>query len=102
MYERIFLDTNPIIYLMNAVQPYSGKVSEFLSHCRDAEFYTSTITDAEFLVHPYRQRDFATTAKYGLFLSRLNVLKCFVTDAIAERAAKIRAEYPAIKLGDSI
>ena len=102
MFERVFLDTNPLIYIINGNQPYKALAQRFIKANRLSEFYTSTITDTEFLVLPYRERDFEAVSAYNELLSSLNILKCFVTDAIADRAAKIRAEYPAIKLGDSI
>ena len=102
MTERIFLDTNPIIYLLNNVQPYSQLVRNFLVSHKDTEFYTSTITDVEFLVMPYREHDFATVRSYVNFVKSLNILKCFVTDKIADRAARIRSEFSGIKLGDSL
>ena len=48
MYKRIFLDTNPIIYLVENQQPYADKVLDFIVQGLDdkSEFYTSTITDA--------------------------------------------------------
>ena len=102
MTERIFLDTNPIIYLLNDVYPYKQKVRDFLVKHKNAEFYTSTITDVEFLVQPYREKDFATVQAYVRFIDSLHILKCFITDQIADRAAQIRAEYSRIKLGDSL
>ena len=104
MYKRIFLDTNPVIYLLENQQPYADQVLDFISRGLDegAEFYTSTITDAEFLVRPYKIEDFKTAELYRDFLTKLDVLKSYVTEQIADGAAKIRAKYPSVKLGDSI
>ena len=102
MIERIFLDTNPIIYLLNDVFPYKQKVRDFLIVHQNAEFYTSTITDVEFLVQPYREKDFSTVQAYMRFLSSMPILKCFINDEIARLAAQIRADYKGIKLGDSL
>ena len=59
MPERVFLDTNPIIYLIENRKPYVRTVRNLLIEKPDrrAEFYTSTITDVEILVHPYRTGD---------------------------------------------
>ena len=48
MAKKVFIDTNPLIYLVGGQEPYHSKVLNFLSDCIDeeAEFYTSTITDA--------------------------------------------------------
>ena len=47
MAKKVFIDTNPLIYLVGNQEPYHSKVLKFLSVCidEDAEFYTSTITD---------------------------------------------------------
>ena len=104
MFKRIFLDTNPIIYFLENEQGFGDTVKNFLAEAivNGSEFYTSTITDAEFLVRPYQNGDFGAIEAYETFLKNLNVLKCFVTDKIAESAAKIRAKYSSVKLGDSL
>lgn len=75
-----------------------------MSDCiaEDAEFYTSTITDAEFLVKPFEDKDNAQAEKYRDYLKRLEFVKCFISEQIGERAAKIRADYHDIKLGDAL
>ncbi|MCR5621456.1 MAG: PIN domain-containing protein, partial [Treponema sp.] len=89
---------------MENQSPYAKDVLDFIVAGLDekAEFYTSTITDAEFLARPYAESDMEGIAAYKEFLSNLHILKCFVTDQIADMSAKIRAKYPSIKLGDSI
>lgn len=104
MYKKVFLDTNPIIYLLENQQPYSLKVRNFLLDCMNsgAEFYTSTITDAEFMVKPLRENRLEDIETYKYFLRNLNVLKCYIRETIAEKAAKIRANYKSVKLGDAL
>ena len=104
MYERVFLDTNPLIYLVEKRLPYAFAVRNFLSReiHEGEEFYTSTITDTEFLVLPYRERDFEAVSAYSELLSSLNVLKCFVTDAIADRATGTQAFPTSFALQNSL
>jgi len=104
VYKRVFLDTNPIIYLLEDQQPYSLKVKSFLFDCMNSgsEFYTSTITDTEFLIKPYLEKNISDIEYYKDFLKALSVLKCFINETIAENAAKIRAKYSDIKLGDAL
>ena len=104
MAERIFMDTNPLIYLIGGQEPFYSKVQHFMKDCilRDAEFYTSTITDAEFLVKPSADKNSEAVEKYKSFLKKLSFLKCYINEQIAEKAAKIRADYPEIKLGDAL
>lgn len=104
MAEKIFMDTNPLIYLIGGQEPFYTKVLHFMKDCilRDAEFYTSTVTDAEFLVKPFADKNSEDVAKYKSFLKKLRFLKCYINEQIAEKAAKIRADYPDIKLGDAL
>ena len=104
VYKRIFLDTNPIIYFLEKQNENANTVRKFLTIAteNESEFYTSTITDAEFLVYPYMENNQESIEAYYDFIRNLHVLKCFVTEDIAEKSAQIRAKYPSIKLGDSI
>ena len=104
MTKKIFLDTNSLIYLMSGQEPFCSKVIEFLNECisDNSELYTSTITDAEFLVKPYSDKNFTAIENYKLCLKKLGIVKCFITDQIAETAARIRSIYPNIKLADSL
>ena len=53
MAKKVFIDTNPLIYLVAQQEPFYSKVVKFMTDCiaDDDEFYTSTITDAEFLIY---------------------------------------------------
>lgn len=104
MAKKVFIDTNPLIYLVAQQEPFYSKVVRFISDCitDDAEFYTSTITDAEFLVKPFENKDNEQAEKYKVYLKRLEFVKCFISEQIAERATKIRADYHDIKLGDAL
>lgn len=104
MAKRVFIDTNPLIYLLGKQEPYFTKVLKFMSDCidEDAEFYTSTITDAEFLVKPYEDNDLNQIHKYKNYLSSLEFLKCFISEQVAEKAAQLRVYYPSVKLGDAL
>lgn len=104
MAKRVFIDTNPLIYLLGKQEPYYTKVLKFMSDCidEDAEFYTSTITDAEFLVKPYEDKDLNQIHKYKNYLSSLEFLKCFISEQVAEKAAQLRVDYPSVKLGDAL
>jgi predicted nucleic acid-binding protein len=67
-----------------------------------SEFYTSTITDVEYLVKPLENNDLDQIEKYRDYLKKLEFVKCFISEQIAERAAKIRAKYTDIKLADAL
>lgn len=104
MAKKIFIDTNPLIYLVGGQEPYHSKVLKFLSDCidEDAEFYTSTITDAEFLVKPLVDNNIEQVEKYKTCLKQLDFLKNFISEQVAVKAAQIRAKYQTIKLADAL
>ena len=66
MNKKIFIDTNPLIYLVSQQEPFHSKVLHYLSSLIDdnAEFYTSTITDAEFLVKPFSDNNITEIQLY--------------------------------------
>lgn len=104
MHKRIFLDTNPFIYLIEDIEPFSQKVDDFIlsEGLKGAEFYTSTITDTEFLVQPYKIGKMDVINAYWTFLKDFDILKCFINEKIAIEAAKLRAKYDSIKTDDSL
>lgn len=103
-YSSIYLDTAPIIYALEGVTPYTQKVQDFLfSHFEnDSAFSTSSITNTEYLVFPYRNLDFQKITEFERFKSILNIKTVPADDIITKRAAEIRAKYTGIKGMDSI
>ena len=68
-----------------------------------ADLYdTSTVTDAEFLVKPFEDKNEEQVEKYHAYIKSLDFLKCFINEQVGERAARIRAKYHDIKLGDAL
>ena len=104
MYKRIFIDTNPFIYLLEGIAPYDIVVRDFLFEemCAKAEFCTSTITDAEFLAKPIADGTFDKVMLYSTFLKQFSIAKSSIDEYIAERSAHIRAKYKGIKLADAL
>ena len=102
--KKVFFDTNPLIYFVSGYEPYYSKVFDFFTECieNDVEFYTSTITDAEFLSKPFRDGNFDVVERYRIWLRKLDFLKCFITEQVAEKAAFVRAKYQSIKLADAL
>jgi len=74
--DRIFVDTNPLIYLLDNVQPFVLPVKNFLLKYKNlnAEFYTSTITDAEFFVKPIEENKLDKIALYRSFFSNFGFI----------------------------
>ena len=104
MAKKVFVDTNPFIYLLGEIEPYYNKVTKILSDSikEDCEFYTSTITDAEILSKLYLDSDFENIEKYKKYLEKLEFLKCYINENVAQKAAELRAKYNSIKLPDAL
>lgn len=104
MARRIFLDTNPIIYILDKQQHFFSATLKFISDNvkTGSDFFTSVITDTEFLTMPYKKEDLNSELAYCKFMQILNVNKIPIDESIAKTAAKLRAKYKSIKLGDSL
>lgn len=104
MHGKVFLDTNPFIYLVGEISPFYNKVLDYIAFGmeKSAKFYTSTITDAEFFVKPFADRDFVQMENYQTYLKRMGFIKVNINEQIAKRAALIRSIHKAIKLGDAL
>ena len=104
MANHVFVDTNPLIYILDYLSPFYTKTSSFFEKCirNNSEFYTSTITDAEFIVKPLMEQQFDKISMYHDFLKNFGFLKCFINEPIASRSAQIRVKYNCIKLADSL
>ena len=100
--ERIFLDTNPVIYYVEKNGQYFPVVSSFFDEHMDADFVISVITRSEYLVSPYRQDDEQGVQDFLDFLKDFEISTSEIDEFVANAAAKIRAKYPAFKLMDSL
>ncbi len=102
--SKVYFDTTPLIYFLDDEKPFSDKVAYFIfNHQKDDDqFMTSSITDAEYLVFPYRTKNFVKIESYESFLQGLNFLIVEPNRTITRKAAEIRAKYKGIKGMDSI
>ena len=103
MSSRIYFDTAPLIYFLDNTM-YCEKVRDFIfeNYKKDAQFYTSVITDMEYSVKPYQDSNFIKVQKYNAFLSALDFKKIDINKEIADLAAKLRGKYPFLKSMDSL
>ncbi len=92
------------IYLLENREPFAQKVLDYIVKGLDeqAEFYTSAITDAEFLVKPYREANNTVIETYWNLMRRLHFTSKQIDSAVADQAARLRAKYKALKLGDAL
>lgn len=101
---KIYFDTTPLIYFLDDEKPFSDKVALFIfNHQEEDDFFiTSSITDTEYLVFPYRQNDNEKIATYEMFLKDFQFQILEPNRAITRLAAKIRAKYLGIKGMDAL
>ena len=90
--------------MLEDVKPYSVRVQDFIiSHFRnDVMFTTSTITNTEYLVIPYRIQDYQKIIEFERFKKTLKMRVLAADDAITKQAAQIRAKYSGIKSMDAL
>lgn len=101
---RIYFDTTPLIYFLDDEKPFSDKIVNFIfEHQHGGNSYsTSSITDTEYLVFPYRMNDDTKIQAYESFLRDFDFEIVEPNRKITKLAAKIRAKYPSVKGMDSI
>ena len=88
---KIYVDTTPLIYFLDDEKPFSDKVAQFFANHQDENdlYFTSTITDAEYLTFPYRMNDAEKIAQYELFLHDFDFHIVEPTRAISKQAASV-------------
>ena len=104
MGDRIFFDTNPIIYLLEDHPVYADYVERFilqkmLSGCK---LYTSVMTSAEFLCKPIANKEHFKLVAYHQFIDNFGFFVSPITESIAYQAAFLRAKYKGLKLPDAL
>lgn len=93
--HRVFLDSAPVIYHVQANPVYSGRTTLIFQRIDNGEVdaVTSVITLAECLVLPLRKNDKALAARFRERIAEgLNTQMAGVDD-VAEKAAELRARY---------
>ena len=93
---RLGLDSAPVIYFVEANPEFHARCLPFFAAIDGGqiEAVTSTITLPETLVHPLQTRDTArATAFRNLLLATQGITIIPLTVAIAERTARLRADY---------
>jgi predicted nucleic acid-binding protein len=94
--QIVGLDTAPLIYYLEAHATYLPVVDPFFEAVAlgNIEIVTSTVTLIEVLTLPLRQGNSALAAQYRQLLLTTQGLSMYpVSAAIAEEAARLRAEY---------
>ena len=100
--EKVFLDTSPIVYYLEGNVSYYQKMKGFWNRYEDCSYITSAVTVAEYLTYPYRQNDLRLINAFYAFADGMDIEIRSIDKAIAEKAAKIRAEYKFFKTMDAL
>ena len=103
-FNRIFIDTAPIIYFLENDVNY-GTIAEhiFLELiASNKQMVTSVITLEEYLVPVYRNESKKLETLFFSFFSDCNMDVIHITEEIAIQAAKIRSKYRHFKAMDAL
>ena len=103
-YKKIFLDTTPIIYFLDADINYAEKVERIFEGLIEnrSSMVTSTVTCTEYLTYPYRTGNTEKIDVFFEFLTDCNVQIQPIDINIAKKAAQIRARYKDFKTMDCL
>ena len=93
--SKVFLDTSPLIYLLDSDVNFGDKTNKILSAlARDNnQFVSSVITCTEYLVIPYRTDNQPLVDAFWELVADCGMILYPITKEIALKAADIRAEY---------
>lgn len=100
-----FLDTAPIIYFIEAHSRYGAMMKDVvhLFQKEDVRAISSVLTLSEVLVKPVELGDEKRAKQFSEFLTQgkgLTLLE--ITDAMAEKAGRLRGKYPSLKTVDAV
>jgi len=105
--RKAFIDTAPFIYCIEESEnnpQYFEKIKEFFESCYNnyIPLVSSTITIEEYCVMPYRKREKERITLFKNFMKSMEMEIFPIDEAIADKAAQIRAEYKHFKPMDAL
>ena len=95
-YRRIFLDSAPLIYHLEDIEPYSTLTAEAFTAFAsgDLEGVLSTVSMTELLTKPFKEGKDSQIAVFEAFIFSLPQIRLVApTYSIARRAARLRGQY---------
>jgi len=103
-YNKVFVDTNPFIYFIEKNECFYEKVKAFFRFARTNKILlvSSDITIAEYCVYPYRENNTALLEAFDRLLRLSQTEIVSTNEAIAKRAARLRAKYQSLRQMDAL
>lgn len=106
-FKKAFVDTAPFIYFIekDSNNPhYYERVRDFFKYGynNDKKFVSSVITIEEYFVFPYRNKEYSYIDMFNRLVVATNMEIVEINQAIAKKAARIRAEYKGFKAMDAL
>ncbi len=100
--KKIFLDTAPIVYYLEKNELYYHNMKKFWKEYDDCDYISSAVTVTEYLTYPYQQNNGEMVNAFYIFIDGMDIDIKSINKAIAEKAARIRAEYKFFKTMDAL
>lgn len=101
-YNKIFLDTSPIVYYLEKNDQYYLKMKNFWRKYERCDYVTSAVTITEYLTYPYQRDNLKLIHSFYAFINGMEIEVKSIDSTIAEKAAQIRAEYKFFKTMDAL
>ena len=101
--KRIFIDSAPVIYLLDNDTKYVSAVKSKIKNAikNGTEIVISPVTVMEYLVIPYKEGRYDRIASFYDFIEGLNIEVCNIDMQTAEKTAQIRSSYDSFKSLDA-
>ena len=101
-FKKIFLDTSPIVYYLENNELYYSNLKKFWKKYEDCDYLISAVTITEYLIYPYQHSNMKLIKAFKDFIDGMEIEVKSIDKEIAEKAAKIRAEYKFFKTMDAL
>lgn len=103
-YNKVFLDTAPVIYFLDEDIDFAEKVKDIFEEILENEIKmtTSAITCTEYLTFPYKTNNLEKISAFFDFVTECDIPLYSVDVEIAKKASRIRAEYKDFKTMDAL
>ena len=100
----MLLDTSVFIYYLEEIEPYYLLSEEIFNEINDDRIkgFLSAISVTEFVTKPFADGKVVEVERFKRFLFSLSIQVLAVTFEIAERAGKLRSQYPSIRTPDAL